>query len=514
MASLTTRQRDLIKLLLDNDKPIVMSEIASQLELTPRQVNYSLKGVRGWLKSHNIELQITPGVGVELIQINASIEDIKRELFSQSGFQLVLSVGQRQQLFALNLLTTTDPLILYNLQQIGQVSRTTILKDLEAVGEWVITFGLSLERRPNYGIWISGPERNFRQALAALLWGDTPFEDSLWQMSHGRGLSFSLAKDTHLLPILEQVQQLVDALDTKAMMQQVASAEANLGGRFADQSVLHLALMMAIQKYRIQEEQYLNLDHIAEEWIEAHPVWRVSQQLLQSLDISVDGAYEQAEVTMISMLLLACSKNDRYPGDLESDSRFPALIDNMMLTIGEAYELPELTHDATLRDGLIAYIVPACLRRRFRVWTPLSVQNNALSKEKYGFEYQLANHLVEEIQEAVGVTLPSSDVNNLAFLMRAAYIRERPHQLREIIVVCPSGMATAQLLVARLKARFPRIGNLTVVSMRELSNERLLNTDLIITTVPLNDLDTAVAIIQVHPQLLAEDIARITQWLA
>ena len=45
-------------------------------------------------------------------------------------------------------------------------------------------------------------------------------------------------------------------------------------------------------------------------------------------------------------------------------------------------------------------------------------------------------------------------------------------------------MATAQLLVARLKARFPRMGKFRVVSLRELDQEILILLELIITTVP------------------------------
>lgn len=516
MSSLTTRQRDLIALLLDSSGPVVISDIAQQMELTPRQVNYSLKGIKQWLTLRHVDLLITPGVGVELIrtQSDNSIDDIRLELASQSNFQLILSAGQRQQLFALSLLTRTEPLILFNLQQTGQVSRTTILKDLEAVDEWISSFDLSLERRPNYGIWISGPERNIRQALSALFWGETPFDDPLWRMSHNRGLYFALEKDSELLDILQEAQALVARLDTEVMMELVASAEDNLGGRFADRSVLHLALSLAIQTYRIQEQQYLDLDRISLGSVETHLVWPIAQQLLSHLKVDVEEEAKLAETTMIAMQLLACAKSERFPGDLESDGRFYSLINYMTQTIGEAYELPELAHDITLRDGLITQVLPACLQKRFRVWTPVNHQNSGLSKEKYPFEYQLAAHLVEEIEEVVGVTLSTVDVNNLASLLRAAYIRERPQQLREVVVVCPSGMATAQLLVARLKARFSRLGHLTVVSMRELTAKRLNDVDLIITTVSLSELDTAVPIIEVHPMLLAEDIAKITNWLA
>jgi mannitol operon transcriptional antiterminator len=76
-------------------------------------------------------------------------------------------------------------------------------------------------------------------------------------------------------------------------------------------------------------------------------------------------------------------------------------------------------------------------------------------------------------------------------------------------------MATTQLLVARLRARLPHLGSFEVLSLRDLSAERIAAADLIITTVPLTlpaaqDID----IIQVHPMLKPEDVATLTQWMA
>jgi hypothetical protein len=83
-----------------------------------------------------------------------------------------------------------------------------------------------------------------------------------------------------------------------------------------------------------------------------------------------------------------------------------------------------------------------------------------------------------------------------------------------VLVVCPSGMATTQLLVARLRARLPRLGTFEVLSMRDLNAERIAFADLIISTVPLALPATAIVdVIQVHPMLKPEDIAMLTQWM-
>jgi hypothetical protein len=135
--------------------------------------------------------------------------------------------------------------------------------------------------------------------------------------------------------------------------------------------------------------------------------------------------------------------------------------------------------------------------------------------DKYDFEHGLARLLSTTIKRYTDVTLENGDLNDLKLLLRAAFIRARPSGVHDVMVVCPSGMATAQLLIARLKTRFPRLGELTVVSLRELSQSNVASAKLIITTVPLpKDINSSAKVIQVHPMLLPEDIEAITQWLA
>ena len=110
MTALTTRQRDLLRVLLKADAPMGAEDLAAKTRLTPRQVNYGLKGVKHWLLQHNTELDITPGVGIAL---NCSVEEnrkIFQNLASLTEMQLILSVGQRQQLLALILCLTSEVL--------------------------------------------------------------------------------------------------------------------------------------------------------------------------------------------------------------------------------------------------------------------------------------------------------------------------------------------------------------------------------------------------------------------
>lgn len=514
MSTLTTRQRDLLHILLDAQTPMGTAELAAQMQITPRQVNYGLSGLKQWLASRDITLNATPGIGVMLECTPHQIDNLSSELATEAHFQLVLTAEQRQQLLALILLVADEPFILYQLQQLTQVSRTTVLKDLDGLDEWLNTHHLTLERRPNFGVWINGQEQARRQALAAWLWGETPLGPSVTSITHTQGLVFVMGDDADLLPIVQKANQIVRRWETKRAFGHVAYAEAQLDGRFTDDAVLHLALVLAIQTERVQNNHHLDVAAQTITWLQSLTVWPVAAQIARRLGWRLTNNWPQAEIAGIAMHLLAAPRNERWPGDLEIDDSFSNLVDDLMQYTSQAYNLPGLKEDMTLRDGIVTHIIPACLRHRFNLWLPSAVPDATLS-EKYVFEHQLAHDLAGIITRHTGVILPDSDINNIAMLLRAAFIRERPYQLQEVIVVCPSGMATAQLLVARLKARFPRLGAFKVVSMRELRPANLTAVELIITTVPLPaNISGQAKVIQVHPLLLPEDIETITQWLA
>ena len=513
MDALTTRQRDLLQSLMATSEPVGVAQLAAVMNLTPRQVNYSLKGLRDWLASRHIDLASTPGVGLRLQYSTEQHHSLKKELAESDDYLLVLSVEQRQQLILLALLNATEPLILYQLQRWGSVSRSTVLKDLDVLQHWCTQHSLQLQRRPNYGVWIEATEHLRRQAILTLLIGEGQLGPPLTHMSHTEGLVFLLGQDAQLLPVAQQAQQFVKELNTVSMFEHIAMAEDMLGGRYTDNAVLFLALAFAIQKARVKQGHSMSLSAENKGWLQSLTVWSVAERLAENIQ-DEHLPFSDEEIAAIATCLLIAARNERWPGDLEINQPFRELVDSLMRIIAELYKRPEMQEDRTLRDGVVIHVVPACLRYRFNMNMPLR-RSQAELPAGFEFEQSVARLLVEEIEQLYGFVLPEEEVTNLSLLLRAAHIRERPTRHREVWVVCPSGMATAQLLMARLKTRFPRLGPTKVISLRELVDVSEPQAELIITTVPLPTNVTEIQnVIQVHPLLLPEDIEQITQWLA
>jgi transcriptional antiterminator len=243
-------------------------------------------------------------------------------------------------------------------------------------------------------------------------------------------------------------------------------------------------------------------------------MWPIATYVANRLGRETNSTWKPADIAGVAMEMMAAPRNDAFPSELERESDFSALSDRLMDHISHSFGISKIKHDRTLQSGLLNNIVPACYRQRYNLWFPVAL-NSAELPDRYEKEHAVAKEIAIFVREFTGVDLPQSEINNLVVMLRAAFIRNREYRFDRVIVICPSGMATAQLLVARLHARFPNLTNLEVISLRDLTPNLISSADLILTTVPLpRQYANNVKVIQVHPLLMPKDIETITQFLS
>lgn len=514
MLSLTTWQRDLLHYLINTGEPVDTVAYGNQQHLTPRQIRYGLREIESWLERRQVRLVNTPKTGLQIVCSPDQREKMLAELSSQTKFQLILTSEQRQQLLLFLLLVAREPLTLQQLQQDLVISRMTVLKDLDTIEPWLQNFELELARRTHVGCWIEGSELARRQALMALLWGDVPYDQPVMGVQPIRGLVFALAQDVALLPIVGQVNTQVRDWKLEVMENHIAETEKELGIRFTDEALTLISLAMAVQAQRVEAGQLVGWQPEELAWIQAQGIWPVMRRVGSRFWSHLNEATQNSETAAMTLQFLGNARDVPWPPKLQVDPTFHKLIKRLMKSIAAAYGMPELAHDQMLYDGLDILVMPAYVRQRFGLWSPPRIANDTYS-ERYTAERKVAIRVAEDVMGATGIPLQPTALDDLVLLLQAAIIRAKPERSRHILVVCPSGIATTQLLVARLKARFLYMGTFEVLPIRELSAERIAQADLLITTVPLTlPENQPIDVIQVHPLLKSEDIAALTQWMA
>ncbi len=410
MGALSTEERDLLRHLLDASAPVASADLGRRMNLRARQVKYRLRTVETWLRQQHVPVNRIPGAGLQLQCGDAQRVELLHQLDSEMGLQLILTPAQRQQLFALVLLGASEPLIVCHLELVAQVSRTTVLNDLDHVELWLHGFGLALMRRPNYGIQVEGSELARRQALAALLWGLVPSGEPLIAVTIDHGIVFRLSDDAALLPLVEHSNDLLDCLDLHAALEWVAYAEAELGGWFTDDEVLHLALAFSIQAQRVRAGEHIECQAEALQWLQARPVWHVAVELSERIWPDVQADWLTNEIANLAMHLLAGPRSTSWPGNPEVENPFDALIVVLTEEAARAFGAPCLVQDASLRGGPAAHIIPACIGQRFGLWCPSNPPNGARAElGTWAVERAVAEELAAEISARTGFLLLDGD---------------------------------------------------------------------------------------------------------
>jgi transcriptional antiterminator len=130
-------------------------------------------------------------------------------------------------------------------------------------------------------------------------------------------------------------------------------------------------------------------------------------------------------------------------------------------------------------------------------------------RKRYPDVYRAAAEILAEAGPVAGTETPVEEIGLLTMYLAGSLERHRLRPKVRVTVVCPAGMATAWILVSRLVAEFPQIDVIRVVSKAAFETEPGDEPDLVVSTIPLDDLPEATTLIVVSPLLREADVRRL-----
>ena len=398
-----------------------------------------------------------------------------------------------------DLLSRSGYITLDELSGMLYVSRTTLSADMRLVEQALDRFGLTLEKRPHYGLRVTGPEMARRLCLADVAIG---------------GLGKRRSPEARRGPL--QTMPLGESSEDRRLLDVVSGCvdEALEAENFHINSLLYRNLLVhiCIAVMRIRAGHYVPLEGIDDKGLRASSAWPVARRIARLIERDLSCELPESEVAYITMHLAGKRVLDNQVEDGEA----LVIPDEVWNVVGEMVErirsdfLFDFSSDLELRMNLARHIVPLATRLRHH----LSMNNPILSdiKARYPLAFAMASDVSYILADTFG-SMPSEDeVGYIALAFALAVERQKTGLARKsIVIVCASGQGSARLLAYRYREEFGSyLDRIETCDVSEIDALDLTGIDYVFTTVPLHR-HLPVPVREVGLFLDEGDIARIRE---
>lgn len=509
---LDNRSRKLLEILLASEGKTSIEKLADKLKISGRTVRNDLEKLARWAdKREKIEVIRKRGVGVWLEIDDEYSRKLQNELYQQQESYQSFSPNKRKQLILKYLLQADKKFTIQELADKLYVSRNTVYKDLDKVEEWLNKYDLNLKRKRRYGIRVEGEEKDWRKAVA----------DLLAKMKDNSELKKMLEKTEDKVPDsringrnYQELKSLLSKdIDFLLIEDIIAEAEKRSDFEFADETFVGLVAHIAISLERLQHGKDIEMDESQLEKLQNKSEFAVAEFIAGKLEQKLRVDIPQEEIGYITLHILGAKiQNDIDLDNIEeileeADPKVIKISREIINTASKVLKI-DLSKDEKLLPGLILHLRAAVNSLEYG----LSLRNPMLEeiKENYPQVFGAAWMSSMIFEKHLGIQLNEAGVGYIALHLGAA--RERLEKKKQALVVCNSGLGTAQLLAARLKKRLSGLQVKDVISVHKLSEQELPDIDVIISTIPIQK-DYSVPVIQIGSLGTEEDINLIKQKL-
>ncbi|ANR71069.1 MtlR transcriptional regulator [Selenomonas sp. oral taxon 126] len=502
---LTARMRAILSALLAADGYVPAERIASALDVSARTITREMHGLEMALMPYGITLLRRTGAGFMLAGDAADLSALRRRLAAAADAQRELSPAQRRSVLTTRLLMADEPLKLFTLARLLNVTDSTVSHDLDRLHPWLAAQEITLVRRPGLGVYVEGSERAIRSALVR----------NIHDHADEAALLALIGDDEDVQGAARAAERallgLVDAAYVRRIDAVVAEETAERG--IPDTARVGLVVHLALAVRRMQQSDAIAMDAGTLAELRRTEDFKTGQRIARRLGEAFSLTVPEAEVGYITMHLLGARSAALPTGAGRVDNfRLVQIAQSIMRLAGEKSGAP-LLRSRTLLTGLVNHLAPALHRLKLGmdIRNPLLAQMEAEHPELMS----LARHAVRAMEEEAGAPLPADEIAYIAMHLGAALTEagvDRPAV--RVLVACPTGLGTSRLLASRIRRAYERIRVVGELSSLALTAQEITRraVDFVVSTVPLPPLPVPVVVASAF--LTASDRAQIDAVLA
>lgn len=485
--TVNTRQRHELRLLAERGE-FDLEKVAADFGVSVRSIRYDIDDLNVLLLDLSREDAIVVRQKAAQLQRDVPRRKIMELSFARGRDYNVspLSTQERVLLSVFTLCWLDDFITVQSLADDYQVSRVTVSRDLQKVREYCEAHGIAFEGNRGKGVRVVADEKTRRRVIAQVLrdYGTTV------------GLHSGLEVADYLKWFSEQELRSIEDI--------VREAEAQAGLYLDDVAFEAMVVHIALSIKRSETQMGMPTAPMAAGTLDVGSLqYQMADHIVRQVESVFGVSLPEAEHYYIEVHIGARSS------EAAASSTRDAVIEFMcMSTIAEvSRELGvDLTHDTHLYDRLLRHVLGSVYRKQAGLLLENPLRDELL--EGYAEHAAIVRRALDDNGLSQLMEMTDDEVTYVLLHFEAALVGDGSERRRHanVVVVCSTGVGTAELLAAELRRSFDVniIANVPSHRARGLVGD--VGIDLVVSTV---ELDVSVPCVVVRPIPREDDMDRI-----
>lgn len=493
---MNTKQITILRLLYQNKNHFITAqEIAYEIDISDRTARKYVGVVNEVVQENGANIEAKRGQGYRLLIEEANVfhifyRNVCNPMQAEKKVIPIQDLGERQYYILKQLLLEGNSALVEDLADNLFVSRSTISNVLVEIKKILKPYDLSLESKPNRGLYILGKEQAKRHFIMEYF-----FMNKLSDNIHAFSLYTSLLEEVNIAEILMIV------------LDECRESQLQLSDFVIYNIVLHIGL--AIKRIHSGFEMDAIEIYGDKDSIQYKTANRIIERITESLEIE----FPEEEANYIALHLTNKVTTEKIYQKTQFNEQGIKKQLIQALTQMDKKTGMEMANDHILIDGLMTHFTPMLVR----------LQNNTDHINPLLFEVKEKHHQVLRwVLEFISLmpvfqnySVSESEWAYVAIHILAAIERFVNKQKVHALVICATGLGSSQMLKMRLENEFgSKIVIEQVISYYEITNEKLEGIDLIISSINLSNVVFNIPVVHVSVFLGSADIQKINSVLS
>lgn len=481
---LNNRCWEILNIFLRKTGPLTIDNIADELNVSNKTIRNDLDLIEDYLKSNNLgKLVKKPRIGVWLEATQENSFFIKNMIDKKQMYIHPYSSEDRMFYIIRKLLLSNEPLIMQDIADELYVSKATMIKDLEEAEEWLKKYNLKVMRRQNYGMEIVGSENDWRKAMVELLMILKDDEEIRNLLSlEGEDVNKRISQD-----YFKYLEKILPDIDLIRIYDILVDTETNMKFVFTDETFLGLFIHIAISVERVKKKKDIKTSYKHLNFHREQKEYEVAEWIAKRIEEEFNIKLPEPEIGYILLHIMGAKIQENFEdSDAEDilanvDEKIVEFAKQMIIMIGNVLSI-DFSGDEKLLAGLVLHLRPAVNRLKYG----MTLRNPLLDeiKKKYSSIYGAVWTTSVLFEKFFGAKVNEEEIGYIALHIGAALVRL--NEKTRAVVVCSSGIGTAQLVAERLKNEIPELEIVSITSVFSLEKIKSTDFDIILSTIPVS----------------------------